>query len=629
MKRNTTRNYWDVGYGAAGLVITRKNEELKENEYLLTLRSQDVLEPGTWGIPGGRVEAGENPFEAAERETEEELGFLPTFNRVGQSTYTDGRFNYIAYIVHTDDQDWYPDVAGADAAWENDDAAFFTLTEISTGVPDESRSPDYPSPRPLHFGVSAILRGQTSLSASLRKVAEEIDSILPGEMILGGELLDRAIELYGGADVDPILFGYNLGEYFVSNHMVNVLDGESSFTSWKRWALEKMKDLARESNIGESAWNKLIEGFKAGLDFHVYSLPRNVYTIHYTELENYYKVLVGYQALAVERLKKGELYDEQELRFQKFQNVLYVKGVRILTVVKRAMDSWIDMVEAEKHTSEHSIRIIKEAKQAMTYVNNALQSRDLDDMVIAIQIAITTSHIHGLMAQRFLDGPKGESVEDFLTYLSNHPDAEKWEQEALTGRSRIGRRASDESYVISSKELESYYKSLYCYQILDALYRKQGWLPDEQELRRLRLRNAVQTGSARILQISLWAMEEWIEQIYIYEGAWQKIIDKTNRCIDEVKNALASKNVDDVILAVQLVITTSHSNGLLAERWIDIGDIEYVMSSCKTINGLLTYLSNHPDAEKWEQEALTGRSRIGRKGIRSSFDPLQEALIML
>ena len=75
--KNAARNYWDVGYGAAGFVIMRKNDELNDNEYLLTLRSQDVLEPGTWGIPGGRVEAGENPYEAAERETEEELGSLP------------------------------------------------------------------------------------------------------------------------------------------------------------------------------------------------------------------------------------------------------------------------------------------------------------------------------------------------------------------------------------------------------------------------------------------------------------------------------------------------------------------------------------------------------------------------
>ena len=44
---------------------------------LFLLRSRFVNEPNTWGIPGGAVDAGEDPREAAVRECGEELGDFP------------------------------------------------------------------------------------------------------------------------------------------------------------------------------------------------------------------------------------------------------------------------------------------------------------------------------------------------------------------------------------------------------------------------------------------------------------------------------------------------------------------------------------------------------------------------
>lgn len=44
-----------------------------ENHILFEVRSEKVSQPGEVSLPGGRVEIGETPLEAAKRETEEEL----------------------------------------------------------------------------------------------------------------------------------------------------------------------------------------------------------------------------------------------------------------------------------------------------------------------------------------------------------------------------------------------------------------------------------------------------------------------------------------------------------------------------------------------------------------------------
>lgn len=44
--------------------------------YLYLLRN-DSKNPGTWGLPGGKIESGETLIEAMHRECKEELGFMP------------------------------------------------------------------------------------------------------------------------------------------------------------------------------------------------------------------------------------------------------------------------------------------------------------------------------------------------------------------------------------------------------------------------------------------------------------------------------------------------------------------------------------------------------------------------
>jgi len=115
---------------AAGLILQREDT----GEIFLTLRSQEVMDPGLWGIPGGRVEPGEDPFDAAVEESIEELGSLPDFTLAGQVEISSGEFTYITYhvLVSGEDADrWAPALN-----WENDDAAWISElpTKIHPGV---------------------------------------------------------------------------------------------------------------------------------------------------------------------------------------------------------------------------------------------------------------------------------------------------------------------------------------------------------------------------------------------------------------------------------------------------------------------------------------------------------------
>ena len=60
----------------AGVLFTCTDD----NSALFLLRSDAVSEPGTWGIPGGTIEINEKPFEAARRETIEEVGSIPRYS---------------------------------------------------------------------------------------------------------------------------------------------------------------------------------------------------------------------------------------------------------------------------------------------------------------------------------------------------------------------------------------------------------------------------------------------------------------------------------------------------------------------------------------------------------------------
>lgn len=88
------RSHWGR-YGAAGLVLTDESR----SQVLLQERSAAVLNPGTWAFPGGALERGETPTEAALREAREETGLDPrdvsALREVAGTVHPDWRYTYV------------------------------------------------------------------------------------------------------------------------------------------------------------------------------------------------------------------------------------------------------------------------------------------------------------------------------------------------------------------------------------------------------------------------------------------------------------------------------------------------------------------------------------------------------
>lgn len=77
--------------------------------YLYLLRNDD-RHPNTWGLPGGKVEAGETLLEGMKRECVEELGSLPNYKKLiplEKFTSADGAFEYYTWVC-TIDQEFIP-----------------------------------------------------------------------------------------------------------------------------------------------------------------------------------------------------------------------------------------------------------------------------------------------------------------------------------------------------------------------------------------------------------------------------------------------------------------------------------------------------------------------------------------
>ena len=72
--------------------------------YLYLMRN-DLKHPGSWGLPGGRVELGESLLEAITRECQEEMGFVPKYYRLiplEKFTTADSGFEYHTFFCIVD-----------------------------------------------------------------------------------------------------------------------------------------------------------------------------------------------------------------------------------------------------------------------------------------------------------------------------------------------------------------------------------------------------------------------------------------------------------------------------------------------------------------------------------------------
>jgi 8-oxo-dGTP pyrophosphatase MutT (NUDIX family) len=125
------------GHAGSGLLFTTGRR------ILLLLRADWVMEPGTWGIPGGAIPVDEHgramdPFESALREAREEIGPLPPYCIVDEFVFRESGFRYTTYTAQVERQ--FTPVLNE----EHDDFMWW--------------NPERDSPLELHPGVEALLR---------------------------------------------------------------------------------------------------------------------------------------------------------------------------------------------------------------------------------------------------------------------------------------------------------------------------------------------------------------------------------------------------------------------------------------------------------------------------------------
>ena len=138
---SSERMYW--GSEGAGAVLY----STVEKKFLFGLRSDQVMEPGTLGVFGGRIEEGDSVRETIENEIMEETGyFYPPSRVIPLKVYEDGDFRYHNHIAIVD-QEFIPM-----ENWEHDRLLWMSLGEVMALDPSER-----------HFGLNELLSDPESL----------------------------------------------------------------------------------------------------------------------------------------------------------------------------------------------------------------------------------------------------------------------------------------------------------------------------------------------------------------------------------------------------------------------------------------------------------------------------------
>lgn len=130
--------YW--GDAGAGILFFSPNKD----QVFLTLRSTEVNEPNTWGIPGGSIYG--DPHEGAKREVREELGKCPRHAVFDRVMFVDDSesFVYTTFlaILPANKMDHIK------LNWENTDAQWFSVRNL---------------PENLHFGLEYVIEQRPKL----------------------------------------------------------------------------------------------------------------------------------------------------------------------------------------------------------------------------------------------------------------------------------------------------------------------------------------------------------------------------------------------------------------------------------------------------------------------------------
>ena len=116
---------WGV-YGAAG-VLARHVDEEGSAWYFLARRSLHTHQGGTWAVPGGALDRGEEPVVAALREFNEEIGpFGEAYQVVEVHEDDHGGWAYWTVVVEVPERFGVPGMLG----WETAEARWVTESEL-------------------------------------------------------------------------------------------------------------------------------------------------------------------------------------------------------------------------------------------------------------------------------------------------------------------------------------------------------------------------------------------------------------------------------------------------------------------------------------------------------------------
>lgn len=170
------RNFW--GLVASGILFQHETD----HKVCLFLRS-GVMQSGTWGIPGGKVDYSEDPKDSAIREVEEEIGGLPDGyfsdrkyiyeTPLNTGDYISGDedggpdenryaksgdvFRYITYLYIVKESDWRPELN-----WEHKRVEWFGIDELPENtitIFDENGN----KVKPLEIAIRSIIGAVSSV----------------------------------------------------------------------------------------------------------------------------------------------------------------------------------------------------------------------------------------------------------------------------------------------------------------------------------------------------------------------------------------------------------------------------------------------------------------------------------
>lgn len=157
-----TGQFW--GSAGAGLLFRAKDT----GRVLFALRSEEVNEPGTWGVWGGAIDYKEDPLSAARRESREEAGYTGEIEFKKLYVYRKDGFTYTTFLGDV------PHEFEPRLNWESSASRWCDPGEW---------------PAPLHFGVKALLpqldaavepQGVEHLESAQKKTASDDQQTMAG-----------------------------------------------------------------------------------------------------------------------------------------------------------------------------------------------------------------------------------------------------------------------------------------------------------------------------------------------------------------------------------------------------------------------------------------------------------------